>query len=266
MSHPVFSLRDRRILVTGAAKGIGRRVARMLGESGARVLACDVEVEGAQAAAADVTAAGGHGVACAFDVRDEAGWGAAVGAAGAHFGGLDGLVNNAGIIMMKPLLQTSLEDWRRVNAINVEGVFLGLKACAPVMAAAGGGSVVNLSSVYGLTGAAGFTAYCASKGAVRLLTKAAALELGRAGTKVRVNSVHPGPIDTDLGTAPLHDMAAAGILPSVEVGKEAVRARYALGRWGEVDDVAGAIAFLLSDAASFMTGSEIVVDGGWTAD
>jgi NAD(P)-dependent dehydrogenase (short-subunit alcohol dehydrogenase family) len=266
MSHSAFSLKDKRILVTGAGKGIGRCLCRMLGEAGARVLAGDIDALAAADAAEEVSAAGGQGVAAGFDVRDEAGWAAAVASARTAFAGLDGLVNNAGIILMKPLFMTTLDDWRQVNSINVEGVFLGMRTCAPLIAEAGGGSIVNLSSVYGQVGSAGFTAYCASKGAVRMLTKAAALELGKTGTKVRVNSVHPGPIDTDLGVAPLHGMAAAGILPSVDVGREAVRQRYALGRWGEVEDVAGAIMFLLSDASSFITGSELNVDGGWTAD
>lgn len=266
MAHPVFELSGKRILLTGGAKGIGRRLAALLGEAGASVLIGDVDQAGAEAAAQAVAAGGGQGVGVKLDVREEADWAQAVQRAQGAFGGLDGLVNNAGVILMKPLFETTLDDWRRVNAINVEGSFLGMKAAAPVIAGSGGGSIVNLSSIYGLVGSAGFTAYCASKGAVRMMTKAAALELGRAGLNVRVNSVHPGPIDTDLGVGPLRDMAAGGMLPNVEAGMEAVRSRYPLGRWGVTDDIARAVMFLLSDASAFMTGSELVVDGGWTAD
>ena len=265
-AHALFDLARRRILVTGAAKGIGARLCVLLGEAGARVACADIDGSGAAMTAAAVTAAGGEGLAVTLDVRDEAGWAATVSAVQAAWGGLDGLVNNAGVILMKPLLETTLEDWRRVNAINVEGSFLGLQAAGRAMAGSGGGSIVNLSSIYGVVGSAGFTAYCASKGAVRLMTKAAALEFGRAGLRIRVNSVHPGPIDTDLGVGPLKDMAAAGLLPSVDVGKEAVRQRYPIGRWGETSDIASAVMFLLSDASAFMTGAELVVDGGWTAD
>jgi NAD(P)-dependent dehydrogenase (short-subunit alcohol dehydrogenase family) len=260
-AHPLFDLAGKRVLVTGAAKGIGAKLCALLGDAGARVACADIDADGAAA-----TAAACGGMAITLDVRDEAGWAAAVGAATAAWGGLDGLVNNAGVILMKPLFDTTLEDWRRVNAINVEGSFLGLQAAGRAMAVSGGGSIINLSSVYGLVGSAGFTAYCASKGAVRLMTKAAALEFGRAGLNIRVNSVHPGPIDTDLGVGPLKDMAAAGMLPSVDVGKEAVRARYPLGRWGQTQDIASVVMFLLSDASAFMTGSELAVDGGWTAD
>ena len=260
-AHPLFVLAGTRVVVTGGATGIGAMVCALLGVAGARVACADIDADGAAA-----TAAACGGLAITLDVRDETGWAAAVAAVQDGFGGLDGLVNNAGVILMKPLFDTTLDDWRGVNAINVEGSFLGLKAAGRAMAASGGGSIVNLSSVYGLVGSAGFTAYCASKGAVRLMTKAAALEFGRAGLKIRVNSVHPGPIDTDLGVGPLKDMAAAGLLPSVDAGKEAVRQRYPIGRWGQTQDIASVVMFLLSDASAFMTGAELAVDGGWTAD
>ena len=201
------------------------------------------------------------------DVTSEADWIAAVQFARDKFGGLDILVNNAGIFWMKPMAMETLESFRTMQQVNVEGVFLGLKHAIPAIAERaqqweGGGAVVNLSSVAGIVGAPNLIAYHASKGAVRLMTKAAAME--SAPLKVRVNSIHPGIIDT-----PMMANAAIAIEKVTGQGANTTRTRFAerhpLGRMGRDIDIANAVVFLASDKAAFMTGSELVVDGGMTA-
>ena len=255
-------LEGRVALVTGGARGIGAATARALAAAGAKVVVSDFN-DGT--AVAD--AVGGAYVQ--HDVAVEADWIAAVAFAKSTFGGLDILVNNAGIFWMKPIVETALEDFRRMQQVNVEGVFLGLKHAIPATAERsqrwdGGGSIINLSSVAGLVGQAGGLAYNASKGAVRLMTKSAALECARGGLKIRVNSVHPGIIDTPM-------MAEAAVAVSARNGEgsnstlERFAQSHPLGRLGRDIDIANAIAFLASDGAAFMTGSEVVVDGGMTA-
>lgn len=255
-------LNGRVALVTGGARGIGAATAKALAAAGAKVVVSDV---GDGTATAD--AIGGAWVK--HDVTVEADWVAAMAFARETFGGLDILVNNAGIFWMKPIVETALEDFRRMQQVNVEGVFLGLKHAIPAIAERaarwdGGGSIINLSSVAGLVGQAGGLAYNASKGAVRLMTKSAALECARGGLNIRVNSVHPGIIDT-----PMMAQAAAASMAATGEGANSTRERFAqahpLGRLGRDIDIANAIKFLASDAAAFMTGSEVVVDGGMTA-
>ncbi len=255
-------LEGRVALVTGGAQGIGAATARALAAAGAKVVIADIGDGTAVADAVD-------GAYVRLDVTDEDSWIAAVAFARKAFGGLDILVNNAGIFWMKPIVDTALEDFRRMQQVNVEGVFLGLKHAIPAIAERaqrwdGGGSIINLSSVAGLVGQAGGLAYNASKGAVRLMTKSAALECARGGLKIRVNSVHPGIIDT-----PMMAGAAAAISQRTGEGSNSTMERFALshplGRLGRDIDIANAIKFLASDAAAFMTGSEVVVDGGMTA-
>jgi NAD(P)-dependent dehydrogenase (short-subunit alcohol dehydrogenase family) len=253
-------LKGRVALVTGASRGIGAAAARALASEGARVIVSDV---------ADTTALAAEigGLARRQDVTLEADWEETMAFSAREAGGLDILVNNAGLFIMQPLADISLEAWRRVHAVNVEGVFLGCKHAAPLLAEraatrSGGASIVNLSSVAGLTGSAGGSCYSASKGAVRLLTKSLALEF--APLKIRVNSVHPGVIETDMGAEVVSRVSQAR-----GVGHNEARVMTAglhpLGRLGAVQDVAAAIVFLASDRASFVTGSELVVDGGFTA-
>jgi NAD(P)-dependent dehydrogenase (short-subunit alcohol dehydrogenase family) len=256
-------------LVTGGARGIGAAAARALAGEGAAVLITDVLDAEGQVTASALTAAGGRVAYIQHDVRDEAAWVAAVGEAERRFGGLDILVNNAGIFALKPMAATSHEEFRTMQAINVDGVFLGMKTAIPVMAKragrwGGGGSIINISSVAGITGAAFAVAYNASKGAVRLMTKGAALECAQLGHKIRVNSVHPGMIETPMGQKVMDDMVASGSGSANEVRANAV-ALHPLGRLGLPADIANAIVFLASDDAAFMTGSELVVDGGLTA-
>lgn len=253
-------LKGRVALVTGAARGLGAAAAKALAAEGAKIVVSDVR-DG------DETAAAVGGAFVKHDVTNEDEWIAAVAFAKERFGGLDILVNNAGVFWLKPLPAETLEDFRRMQQINVEGVFLGLKHAIPAIAERaqrwdGGGAVINLSSVAGIVGAPNLIAYNASKGAVRLMTKSAALEFAPA--KVRVNSVHPGIIDT-----PMMAEAAKAIETVTGQGNNAIRTQFAsrhpLGRMGRDVDVASAVAFLASDKAAFITGAELVVDGGMTA-
>jgi len=245
-------------LVTGAAMGLGAAIARALAAEGATVVLTDREAAAGEAMALEIAAAGGMAHFVAHDVAIEADWERVVEATVSRLGRLDILVNNAGISGgLMPLLDHSLEDWRRIMAINLDGVFLGMRHCGPVMVAQGGGSIINLSSILGKVAMANAAAYCASKGGVLLLTKAAAIEWATAG--VRVNSVHPGFIDTPM---------VAGALHAAENGNEmrdALIAAHPMARFGVSREIADAVLFLASDEASFMTGAEMVVDGGYTA-
>jgi len=253
-------LEGRVALVTGASRGIGAATARALAAAGAKVIVTDLAAPG------DVAQEIG-GLARRQDTTDEADWAETIAFAQREAGGLDILVNNAGVFSLGPITGVSLEEWRRVQAVNVEGVFLGCKHAIPALAEraprwAGGAAIVNLSSVAGLVGNAGASCYSASKGAVRLMTKCLALELAPA--RIRVNSVHPGVIDTHMGGEVVHGLAALGGVGDNEA-RARVDAMHPLGHMGRVADIAEAIAFLASDKAAFMTGSEMVVDGGLTA-
>ena len=245
-------------LVTGAASGLGAETARRLAREGAAVMLSDVRVGDAEAVTAEIIAAGGLAAFIAHDVTSEDDWSAAVTATTTIHGRLDILVNNAGIVGNQLDLMThSLADWRRILAVNLDGVFLGMRAVGPVMAGQGGGSIVNLSSIMGKVAMPNVTAYAASKGGVLMLTKAAAVEWAPLG--IRVNSVHPGFIDTPMVANALH---------AAENGNEmrsAIIAAHPLGRLGMPREIADAVVFLASDEASFMTGAELVVDGGYTA-
>lgn len=253
-------LTGRIALVTGASRGIGAASARALAAAGAKVAVTDLT-------APDDLAAEIGGWARAQDVTSEADWAATMDWLRREAGGLDILVNNAGLFLMKPLLETSLAEWQRLHAVNVEGVFLGTKAAIPLLAEraakwAGGTAIVNLSSMAGLVGSAGAACYNASKGAVRLFTKGVALELAPAG--IRVNSVHPGIIETTMGQEVIDAISALGGIGANEARDNAA-AVHPLGHMGQPRNVADAIVFLASDKAAFMTGSELVVDGGVTA-
>ena len=247
-------------LVTGAASGIGAACARALAAEGAKIALSDLD----EARLGDVKAAlPTESLALALDVTDEAAWIDAVARIERHFGRIDILVANAGVCVMGPVTEMSLTDWHKQMAINVDGVFLGTKHTLPALRRAGGGSIIIMSSNAGIRGSANFSGYCASKGAVRLFAKAVALECAKAGDGVRVNSVHPGVVDTPIwGTIPIggKDGKPRQIDPHRMGAADAP-----LGRAASVEEIAAGVVFLASDASSYMTGAELVLDGGINA-
>lgn len=257
-------------LVTGAGAGIGRACALELAAHGAQLIATDIDEAGVNETVALVTAAGGKARAMAHDVTQEAAWQAVYASIDGQEAGLHILVNNAGIAVAAPITEMSLADWQRQNAVNLDGVFLGTKYAIPRMANSGNGSIINISSVAGLVGAPGLTGYNATKGGVRLFTKGVALELAAATMPIRVNSVHPGIIDTEIWSKEMSASADAIVAlsdtgdnrPAVEVIAEL---SVPGGKLGKPKDIAQAVVFLASDASSYMTGSELVVDYGYSA-
>ena len=243
-------------IVTGAASGIGRGCAQRLAAEGARVIVTDRDEAGARVVA-DVL--GPPHLASVLDVTDEAAWQLVVDRALEVFGRVDILVNAAGIGAVANIEQTTLAQWRLVQAVNSDGVFLGCREAFRAMKLGGGGSIVNISSVAGLVGDGDLPAYCASKGAVRLLTKSVALHGARRGANIRCNSVHPGFIAT-----PMVDALAAAY-PDPKVARERLEQANPQRRIGEVDDVAYLVLYLASDESKFVTGGEFAVDGGATA-
>ena len=241
-------------IISGGARGQGAQEARLFALEGARVIFGDILDEEGQKVEEQIRELGGEASYIHLDVTREADWRGAVDAAVSKYGKLDILVNNAAILIRKAIEETSEEEWDRIFAVNVKGTFLGTKHAIPAMRTAGGGSIVNISSTAGLVGSSLPTAsYTATKGAVRLFTKATAVQHARDG--IRCNSVHPGPIDTPM----IHDSLA---------DPEALQERLMgvpLGRIGETQDVANGVLFLASDEASYVTGAELVIDGGRTA-
>jgi NAD(P)-dependent dehydrogenase (short-subunit alcohol dehydrogenase family) len=241
-------------LISGAARGMGAAEARLFAREGAHLVLGDVLQAEGLAVAAEVAAKGGHAVFTNLDVTREDDWTRAVALAESRFGGLHVLVNNAGIGAAGLVEDTTAEAWDRVMAINAKGVFLGTKAAIPALRRAGGGSIVNISSQLGLVGMDDSSPqYTASKGAVRLLTKTTALQYARE--HIRANSVHPGPIVTPMTERRRADAATY----------QRMLSRIPLGRYGEAEEVAYAVLYLASDESAFVTGSELVIDGGWTA-
>lgn len=254
-------------LVTGGARGLGAEIAKAFVEEGASVLITDVlESEGAETA----RALGNRASFQKQDVTNEDDWVAAIAAAKDQFGGLDVLVNNAGIASGGRMEDTSLEDFRRVTSINLDGVFLGMKHAGPLIRErmnnwGGGGSIINMSSVAGLVGLPGAPAYTASKGAVRLLTKSAALEYAQNGEKIRVNSLHPAFTETAMVDFTLDSIVESGVAQNTDEAKAFLTMAHPIGRLGKPRDIANAAVFLASEESAFMTGSEFVVDGGLSA-
>ena len=240
--------------ISGGARGMGAEEARLFAREGAKVGLGDVLDEAGRQVEAEINEAGGEALYLHLDVTDESQWREAVSAVVGRFGRLDVLVNNAGIAEYTILEETTVEQWERMMAVNAKGVFLGTKAAIPEMRKAGGGSIINISSQLGIVGVETSSAqYIASKGAVRLFTKSAAVQYASEG--IRVNSVHPGPIKTPMSAVGRADPER----------QEHSISRIPLGRYGEPHEVAYGVLYLATDESSFVTGSEIVIDGGWTA-
>jgi NAD(P)-dependent dehydrogenase (short-subunit alcohol dehydrogenase family) len=244
-------LKDKVAIITGSAHGMGEAEARLFAQEGARVMVADVLEHEAERVATDIRSAGGDAAVAKIDVTSEPEWIALIAKTLASYGRIDVLVNNAGISGSSVGDPDGLEGWQRIIAVNQTSVFLGTKLAAEQMAKSGGGSIVNISSIMGFVGgSSGHPAYCASKGAVRIYTKAAAVRYGPLG--VRVNSVHPGYMPP--------------MLNATNAGERADKiAMTPLRRLGEPIEVAYGVLFLASDEASFITGTELIIDGGYIA-
>jgi NAD(P)-dependent dehydrogenase (short-subunit alcohol dehydrogenase family) len=259
------------VLISGAARGIGGETARLMVEAGARVVIGDVLDEKGRDTARAIAGPGGDAATYVhLDVTREDDWNAAVAAAVGRFGKLDILVNNAGLFLGKDIESASLAEWERLSAVNLTGVFLGTKLALPALRDAAqtsphGSVIVNLASTAGLVGSTQDPLYSMTKGGVTLFTKSAALEFARKGYRIRVNSMHPGTIDTDMGDQVLVTRARNLGTNDVEMARRQIIDRLPIGRMGTPNDIAKGIVFLASDDAAFMTGAGLVIDGGITA-
>jgi 3(or 17)beta-hydroxysteroid dehydrogenase len=246
-------------VVTGGALGIGRACALKLAEEGAAVTVTDLDARKGFLVVEEIRSRGGDAIFVEQDVADEARWEHVMGVVIERYKRLDVLVNNAGVALAKDVEHTTLDEWRWVMSINLDGVFLGTKHAVRAMKANRGGSIVNLSSIEGLIGDPNLAAYNASKGGVRLLTKSAALYCAKAGYNIRVNSVHPGYIWTPMVENYLKSQG------DVAQGRRMLDSLHPIGHVGEPDDIAYGVLYLASDEAKFVTGTELVIDGGYTA-
>ncbi|MUT66506.1 SDR family NAD(P)-dependent oxidoreductase [Paenibacillus sp. NEAU-GSW1] len=246
-------LANKTAIITGAGSGMGREEALLFAKEGANVIATDINEAAVQAVVQEIEAAGGKATGLAHNVASEEDWIRVVQTAAETYGNIDVLVNNAGISLAVGLLDTTIEQWNKVMSINLTSTFLGMKYVIPVMQQNNGGSIVNISSIAGLTGSSGAGAYTASKGAVRMLTKAAAVDFGK--DHIRVNSVHPGFIETPMSAEHIQNKQMLQWFLS----------QTALPRVGQASEVAQAVLFLASDESAYVTGVELPVDGGVTA-
>jgi NAD(P)-dependent dehydrogenase (short-subunit alcohol dehydrogenase family) len=259
-------------LISGAARGIGAETALQMVRAGARVAIGDVLEEHARQTLRALEAEGGAGAAiyCPLDVTSAGSWDAAIAACVQKFGGLDILVNNAGVFIGRDVEHASLADWQRLCAVNLTGVFLGTKQAMPALRERArnsphGSAIVNLASIAGLVGSPLDPLYSMTKGGVTIFTKSVALEFARKGYRIRVNSIHPGVIETDMGAQTFAARAERLGTNDVDAARQQSLASHPIGRLGTAADIASGIVFLASDDAGFMTGTGLVVDGGYTA-
>ena len=246
-------------IVTGGALGLGKAIAEMLAREGARVAVTDIKDTEGEQVAAGINEAGGEAFFLHHDVASEDDWRRVISETLRFCGRLDVLVNNAGVALAKSVEDTTLEDWRWLQSINLDGVFLGTKYAIEAMKQSGGGSIINLSSIEGIIGDPNLAAYNASKGGVRLFTKSAALHCAKSGYNIRVNSIHPGYIWTPMVENFLQSLG------DVEEGRKYLDSLHPIGHVGEPDDIAYGAVYLASDESKFITGAELVIDGGYTA-
>jgi NAD(P)-dependent dehydrogenase (short-subunit alcohol dehydrogenase family) len=264
-----FRLDGKVALITGAGRGIGAVCAEILSQAGARVVISDILDEKGKSVAAGIVRSGKEAIYHHLDVTREEQWVSAIETTVQTFGGFDILVNNAAVVSVALMENITLKEWRRVMSINADAVFLGTKnailAMKPGGIAGKGGSIINFSSVSGIVGFYAGGAYCASKGAVRLLTKAAAIECGKLRYGIRVNSVHPGTTRTEMVEECVSDSVRTGMVSTQEEGFAQFVDMHPIGRVAEPAEIAHAVLYLASDASGFVTGSELVIDGGFTA-
>ncbi|MCI0696089.1 glucose 1-dehydrogenase [candidate division KSB1 bacterium] len=258
-------LAEKTALITGAASGIGKATAILLAHEGAKVAVADIDKDGAQNTVGEIVSLGGTAVAYALDVTSEQEWQRVIDDLLEKWGRLDILVNNAGISFAKPLVEMSLAEWRKVFAVNLDGVFLGTKHGTNAMRKGGGGSIINVASASGIKAGAGASAYCASKAAVRMFSKVAALECAQNGDNIRVNTVSPGGVMTQMWESMgfWQDMKAQ--TGSAEANWQAMSQDVPLKRFAKPEEIAAAILYLASDESAYVTAAELVIDGGYTA-
>ena len=254
------------VLITGAAKGIGRQTALSFAAAGAKIVATDIEIEAGNSLIADIQKAGGEAAFLEHDVTSEEAWIGIIDTVRKRHGKVDVLINNAGIGMTGLAHEMEYSVWRKMMAVNVDGVFLGTKHALPLMREAGKGNIINVSSVAGIRSTANFSCYCATKAAVRSFTKSVVLECAEAKDGIRVNSIHPGIIstaiwDTLVGTS--EDEASE--MPRDTVLSGMTSTGVPMGRTGTIQEIVNGMLFLASDESSYMTGAELVLDGGLTA-
>ncbi|MEZ5854460.1 MAG: glucose 1-dehydrogenase [Hyphomicrobiaceae bacterium] len=257
-------------LISGAARGIGAATAKLMAEAGAAVIVGDVLADKAKDTVKEIEAAGGKAQFVALDVTSEKDWNAAVATATKAHGKLDILVNNAGLFLGRDFEEVTLDEWHKLVSVNLTGVWLGTKLCSTALKEAGekskhGSAIVNLASVAGIVGSQLDPLYSMTKGGVTLFTKSTALAYGRKGYKIRVNSIHPGVIETDMGAQTFVARATQTGTNDTEAARTVALKSHPIGRLGHPDDIANGICFLASDDAGFMTGAGLVVDGGLTA-
>jgi len=265
-----FSLEGRVALVTGAARGIGAAIAEKLASAGALVHLADRELAQAEAKSDEIRATGGASRALALDICEPDGWQATLSEIERSAGNLDILVNNVGLTMSKSIEDTTLEDWLLLMRVNLEGPFLGTKVALPLMKMSAlrtpfGGSIINVSSISGIVGTANLSCYAATKGGLRYFSKSAALEFAKAGYRIRVNTIHPGLTEGASANVLFKASVDSGVSENMAEARKMWTSRYPVNRMAHPMDIAAGVLFLASDASNFMTGTEMVMDGGLTA-